>query len=159
MGAVKHALQTAVEDLKASAIRIARVSTIYPEGGERQLVQVLTGQEVPSGGFPTDVGMLVQNVGTVAAIADAVLDDMPLIQRVVTVNGEGVNHPRNFRVWIGTPISHLIRHCGGYHEGAARMVMGGPLMGIPLSGDDVPVTKACNCVLVLTEENVLPPQA
>jgi electron transport complex protein RnfC len=158
MGAVQEALQTAVEDLKASAVRIARVSTIYPEGGERQLVQVLTGKEVPSGGFPTDVGMLVQNVGTVAAIADAVLDDLPLIQRVVTVTGDGVNHPRNIRALIGTPISHLVRHCGGYNKGAARMIMGGPLMGIPLSGDDVPVVKACNCVLVLTEENIRPPQ-
>lgn len=159
MGAVKLALQTAVEDLKASAIRIVRVSTIYPEGGERQLVQVLTGQEVPSGGFPTDIGILVQNVGTVAAIADAVLDDMPLIQRIVTVTGEGINHPRNLRVLIGTPISHLIRHCGGYHEGATRMVMGGPLMGVPLAGDGLPVTKACNCVLVLTEDDIRPPQA
>ncbi len=158
MGAVKKALETAVEDLKASAARFARVSTIYPEGGERQLVQVLTGEEVPSGGFPTDVGILVQNVATVSAVADAVLDDMPLIQRVVTVNGEGVNHPRNLRVLIGTPVSHLIRHCGGYRQGAARLVMGGPLMGIPLASDNVPVTKACNCILALTEENIRPPQ-
>ena len=158
MGAVKKALETAFKDLKVSAARIARVSTIYPEGGERQLVQVLTGAEVPSGGFPTDVGMLVQNVATVAAVADAVLDDLPLIQRVVTITGEGINHPRNLRVLIGTPISHLVRHCSGYAEGAARMVMGGPLMGIPLQGDHLPVVKACNCILVLSEESIRPPQ-
>jgi electron transport complex protein RnfC len=158
MGAVQQALETAIEDLKASVVRLARVTTIYPEGGERQLVQVLTGKQVPSGGFPTDVGILVQNVGTVAAVADAVLDDMPLIQRVVTVSGEGVNHPRNLRVLLGTPMGHLIRHCGGYHKGAARMVMGGPLMGIPLQGDNLPVTKACNCILVLTEDDIKPPQ-
>ena len=116
-----------------------KVPAIYPEGGERQLIQVLTGAEVPSGGLPADLGLLVQNVGTTAAVADAVLEGRPLLERYVTVTGHGVSAPRNLLALIGTPVAHLVHACGGYSGGAARLIMGGPMMGFALRSDHVHV--------------------
>jgi len=149
MGAVRQALQAAVERSGAQDIAIVRVMTLYPEGGERQLIQVLTGLEVPSGGRPTDLGLLCQNVATAAAVARAVTEDRPLVERIVTVTGSGVRQPRNLLARIGTPIADLVACCGGYSADAARLVLGGPMMGYPLASDANPVIKAANCILVL----------
>jgi electron transport complex protein RnfC len=138
----------------ADDLDVVKVTTIYPEGGERQLIQVLTGLEVPAGGLPTDLGLICFNVATAAAIADRVETGRPLVERIVTVAGPGIVRPRNWLALIGTPIAHLVAHSGGYTPDAARLVLGGPMMGFALSSDDNPVTKAANCVLVLTDGDI-----
>jgi electron transport complex protein RnfC len=158
MGAVHQALEKAVKAAAAPDIEIVKVTTIYPEGGEKQLVQVLTGLEVPSGGRPTDLGLLCQNVATATAVARAVTEGKPLVERIVTVTGNGVRNPRNLLAPIGTPISNLIDQCGGYSHDVARLVLGGPMMGYPLASDSNPVIKAANCVLALSIEDIRPPQ-
>jgi electron transport complex protein RnfC len=158
MGAVNAALTAAVKRSGARDIDIVKVTTIYPEGGEKQLIKVLTGLEVPSGGRPTDLGLLCQNVATATAVARAVTEGKPLIERIVTVTGSGVRKPRNLLAQIGTPVSNLIDLCGGYSPDAARLILGGPMMGYSLASDANPVIKAANCILVLTAEDVRPPQ-
>jgi electron transport complex protein RnfC len=158
MGAVHQALGRAVAAAGAAEVDIVKVTTLYPEGGEKQLIQVLTGLEVPSGGRPTDLGLLCQNVATATAVARAVSEGKALVERIVTVTGNGVRRPRNLLAAIGTPISDLIEQCGGYAEGAARLVLGGPMMGYALASDANPVIKAANCILVLTENDIRPPQ-
>jgi len=159
MGAVNTALTEAVRNSGASGIDVVKVTTIYPEGGEKQLIKVLTGLEVPSGGRPTDLGLLCQNVATATAVARAVTEGKSLIERIVTVTGNGVRKPRNLLAQIGTPISNLVDQCGGYAPDAARLVLGGPMMGYALSSDSNPVIKAANCILVLTGDDIRPPQA
>lgn len=158
MGAVHQALQDAVDRSGAKDITIVKVTTIYPEGGEKQLIQVLTGLEVPSGGRPADLGLLCQNVATATAVARAVTEGKPLVERIVTVTGSGVRNPRNLLTAIGTPVSSLVDQCGGYAPGAARLILGGPMMGYPLASDNNPVTKAANCILVLNENDIRQPQ-
>ena len=159
MGAVRESLLAAVDRLGSERITVKRIQTIYPEGGERQLIQVLTGLEVPAGQLPQALGLLVQNVGTAAAAADAVETGRPLVDRIVTVTGNGVGNPRNFRALLGTPVADLVAAAGGYTEQAARLIVGGPMMGYSLSGDDEPVVKATNCLLVPSQADVAPPQA
>jgi electron transport complex protein RnfC len=158
MGAVNAALTEAAGNSGADGIDIVKVTTIYPEGGEKQLIQVLTGLEVPSGGRPTDLGLLCQNVATATAVARAVTEGKPLIERIVTVTGNGIRKPRNLLAQIGTPISNLVDQCGGYAPGAERLILGGPMMGYALSSDSNPVIKAANCILVLTGDDILPLQ-
>jgi len=124
------------------------IPTRYPSGGERQLIQLLTGREVPGGGLPADIGVVCQNVATAAAARDAVLTGRPLISRYVTVTGEGVAEPQVREVLLGTPVNQLIQQCGGYRDTARQLLMGGPMMGFPLAHDRVPVVKSCNCLLV-----------
>ena len=159
MGAVHRALKQSVERAGDDSIDIVRITTIYPEGGEKQLIQVLTGLEVPSGGKPSDLGLLCQNVATASAVAQAVVEGKPLIERIVTVTGNGVRQPRNLVARIGTPISDLVEQCGGYAKDVARLVLGGPMMGYALNSDSNPVIKAANCILALTEFDIQPPQA
>ena len=150
------ALRGALAAVGDDRIEIVRVPAVYPEGGERQLIQVLTGKEVPADGLPADIGFLCHNVGTAAAVARAVLRGEPLISRVVTVTGSGVVRPRNLEVRLGTPISDLIAACGGYTDDARHLIMGGAMMGFPLDGDALPVIKATNCLLVATAEDIQP---
>ena len=124
------------------------VPAVYPTGGERQLIQVLTGREVPSRGLPADIGVVCVNVGTAAAVSDALALGQPLISRIVTVTGRGVRQPRNFLARIGTPIADLIAQAGGYAQDAERLIQGGPMMGFALPSDALPITKAANCLLV-----------
>jgi len=158
MGVVNTALSAAVKRSGASDLDIVKVTTIYPEGGEKQLIQVLTGLEVPSGGRPTDLGILCQNVATATAVARAVTEGKPLIERIVTITGNGVRRPRNLMAQFGMPIANLVDQCGGYSEGAARLVLGGPMMGYALSSDKNPVIKAANCILVLNQDDIHPAQ-
>ncbi len=158
MGAVQKALTGSAEFAESENISVVKVPTIYPEGGERQLIQVLTGLEVPAGGRPSDLGMVCQNVATAAAVAEAITQGKPLIERYVTVTGNGISQPRNFRALFGTSISHLVELCGGYSDDVARLVVGGPMMGYPLDSDCAPVVKASNCVLALTHQDIAAPQ-
>ena len=158
MGAVQEALTRAAVRADCKNVSVIKVTTIYPEGGERQLIQVLTGLEVPLGGRPSDLGLVCQNVATAAAVADAVAEGKPLIDRYITVTGNGIAHPRNFQALLGTPYSHLVGHCGGYTQDVARLVVGGPMMGYPIASDSAPVVKASNCILALTQQDITAPQ-
>jgi electron transport complex protein RnfC len=129
---------------------VVKVPTKYPAGGEKQLIQVLTSREVPSDGLPVDIGCLMYNVGTCYAIADAVIEGKPLIERVVTITGEAVDAPQNVWARIGTPIKHLLAHAQYHSEKQSypRIIMGGPMMGFTLSSVQIPVVKITNCILV-----------
>jgi Na+-translocating ferredoxin:NAD+ oxidoreductase subunit C len=137
-------------------IRLQILPTFYPAGGERQLVKFITGHEVPSGKIPPDVGVLCHNVGTAAAIAQLITTGQPLIERLVTVTGSGVNQPQVLRARFGTPIASLINDCGGYVGQVERLVMGGPMMGIALDSDDTVVTAKTNCIIAATTKDLQP---
>jgi len=153
-----QALCKALGDEEADGIRIVQVPTIYPAGGEKQLIKVLTGQEVPSQGLPSDIGIVCQNVGTAASIYRAVVHGQPMVSRVVTVTGNGVRRPRNLEVLLGTPIRELIADCGGYSQDPQRLIMGGPMMGFALHTDEVPAVKGTNCILVADSDEVSEPR-
>jgi electron transport complex protein RnfC len=129
-------------------IRLAIVPDPYPAGGERQLIEYILEREVPTGGLPRDVGAFCQNVATAYAIGQFFTVGEPLISRVVTVTGQGIRHPQNIEARIGTPIHELVELAGGYTTDAHRLIMGGPMMGIALADDSLPITRATNCLLV-----------
>jgi electron transport complex protein RnfC len=136
--------------------RVCSVPTKYPAGGEKQLIQVLTNREVPAKGLPVDVGVIMHNVGTCFAIADAVFSGKPLISRVVTVTGEAVKKPGNVWALIGSPVAHLLAHCE-YNQTLQKqtnIIMGGPMMGFSMSNDLVPVVKTTNCILAPTDNEI-----
>jgi len=157
MSAAIEALRKTLGGDEAEGIHIVPIPSLYPAGGERQLIQVLTGREVPSQGLPADIGMVCQNVGTAHAAYRAVALGEPLVSRMVTVTGRGVHHPRNLEVLIGTPISELVAAAEGYTNEVYRLIMGGPMMGFALPSDGIPVVKATNCILAASEEDVAPP--
>ncbi len=138
----------------AAAIRIVPVKTKYPQGGERQLIRAVLNRTVPTGGIPPAIGVVVTNVATAAAIADAVVNGRPLTHRVVTVTGAGLAKPGNYYVAIGTPVQTLLDHCGGLAENAAKVVLGGPMMGVAVADLSTPLTKASGAITVLTREQV-----
>lgn len=142
----------ALRELDDERFVLKIVPTIYPSGGEDQTVQLVTGLEVPSGGLPTDIGCLVQNVGTAAAIWRWIRRGEPLISRITTVTGNGVARPMNVRARIGTPLADVIEFAGGYTEDPQHLIIGGPMTGKSVTTDRVPLVKATNCVLVLTQD-------
>jgi electron transport complex protein RnfC len=131
--------------------------TKYPSGGEKQLIQILTGVEVPSGGLPADIGILCQNVGTCVAIHDAVLQGKPLISRITTLTGEALARPGNVEALIGTPVGELLSFAGLDQGKLNRLIMGGPMMGFTLPSLDVPLIKTSNCLLASTAAELPPP--
>jgi Na+-translocating ferredoxin:NAD+ oxidoreductase subunit C len=141
----------------ASDVELVAVPTVYPAGGERQLIRVLTGLEVPRNGLPRDIGVVVQNVATAAAVWRAVAHGEALTSRIVTVTGRGVRAPANYQVAFGTSVAALVAEAGGYTEQAARLLIGGPLMGLALPDDGYPLVKGSNCVLVLGADDVRDP--
>lgn len=136
--------------------RVCTIPTKYPAGGEKQLIQVLTNREVPSGGLPMDVGVIMQNVGTCYAIADAIFTGKPLTQRVVTVTGKAVNIRRNYWTLIGTPVEHLlnINEYQAKRQKVPTVIMGGPMMGFTVATSQVPIVKTTNCILVPTNKEL-----
>ena len=145
-------MQDAVVD--SDGISVEKLKVKYPQGGEKQLIYAITKRKVPAGGLPMDVGCVVQNVGTAAAIYDAVALGKPLIERVVTITGKGVVKPANVLARMGDSFAGLIEYTGGYSEKAAKLIMGGPMMGISQFTDDVPVIKGASCLLVMEEDEV-----
>ncbi len=135
-------------------IEVESLEVKYPQGAEKQLIFAVTGREVPSGGLPMDVGVVVQNVGTAAAVADAIALGRPLIERTVTVSGPRVSEPKNLRARIGTPISHLVDTCGGLKGYPAKIIMGGPMMGSAQLSLEVPVVRGTSGVLVFGEGDI-----
>lgn len=154
--AARTALLHALAELGERSMRVVTVPTRYPTGGEKQLIKVLTGREVTSQGRPLDIGMLCHNVGTAVAVYRAVVLGEPLISRIVTVTGAGVAQPRNFAVPLGAPISALITGAGGYTLPSPQLLMGGPMMGLPLPDDSLPVIKTTNCILAMPTPAVEP---
>jgi electron transport complex protein RnfC len=138
-----------------SELTLAVVPAMYPRGGEKQLIQVVLGREVPPPpGLPLDVGVIVSNVGTARALASAVLTGMPLIERIVTVTGEGIQKPSNFRALIGTPVSDLVERAGGFKGTAGKVIMGGPMMGTSLKDLDSWIIKGTSGIVVLSTDQV-----
>ncbi|MCK5482016.1 MAG: electron transport complex subunit RsxC, partial [Gammaproteobacteria bacterium] len=157
MSGAEQALEAALGESNETGIRIICVPDIYPTGGERQLIKVLTNREVPSQGLPMDVGIICQNVGTAAAIYNSVTRNQPLLSRIVTVTGCGISSPGNVETLIGTPVSHLVKTCGGYTNNVERLLIGGPMMGHTVATDSIPVIKTTNCILAVTHEEMPPP--
>jgi len=147
MPEAKQALQQAINTY---LIQLITVPAIYPTGGEKQLIQVLTGTKIPAKSLPAEQGFICQNVGTAYAVYQAIIQGLPLTERIITVTGKGINQPQNIRTRIGTPIKHLIAQSGGYNKKVQRLIMGGSMMGIALSSDEIAVTKATNCILAMT---------
>jgi electron transport complex protein RnfC len=141
-----------MRELSGDGIEVISLRTKYPQGDERHLIKALLGREVPAGGLPFDVGVVVQNVGTAKAVRDAVCEGKPLVERVVTVTGD-VKEPQNLWVRIGTPFSKLLERCGRPMEGWMKLIAGGPMMGIAQSRN-VPVIKGTNCILVFSGEKL-----
>ncbi len=132
-----------------SPVIVQGLKVKYPQGGEKQLVQALLKREVPSGGLPIDIGVVVFNVGTAYAVYEAVMKNRPLVDRIVTVTGKSLQNPSNFQVRIGTPVSYLIEKAGGLPEDTAKVINGGPMMGKALSSLEVPVVKGSSGILVM----------
>ncbi|EKN4030039.1 electron transport complex subunit RsxC [Yersinia enterocolitica] len=143
--ALQHALRG------QDKIQLRVIPTKYPSGGAKQLTKILTGKEVPFGKHSSSIGVLMQNVGTVVAIKRAVIDDEPLIERVVTLTGDALSKPGNFWARIGTPVLHLLKLAGFTPQNQPMVIMGGPLMGLTLPSLDVPIVKISNCILAPTE--------
>lgn len=160
---IRHAVQAkqcviAVEDDMPAAYReleklidddieLVSVPTRYPAGGEKQLIKIITGREVPSGGLPIHAGIVMQNVATAAAVYRAVTRGEPVVSRYVTITGN-VKTPRNLQVLLGTPAIDCLRACGFEPEGKQRIILGGPMMGMHVQSPDMPVVKTTNCLLV-----------
>jgi electron transport complex protein RnfC len=124
----------------------------YPQGAEKMLIKAITGKNVPAGGLPMDVGVIVHNIGTTLAIAEAFMDRKPLIQRVITVSGDGINEPNNVMVRIGTPFQSVIDFCGGLNKNTSRIYMGGPMMGFVQYDLSVPVIKATSGIICVQND-------
>ncbi len=137
---------------KYPSVEIAVLPTRYPQGGEKQLVQAVTEKQIPAGKLPSNVGCVVYNVSTIAAVYRAVRLGMPLIDRIVTVTGEGVKNPQNLIVRIGTPFSDVIDAAGGLTDGIDRVINGGPMMGTAQGDLTAPVVKATNSILCLLKD-------
>ncbi len=149
----------AVESIKKALqgkedIEVVILATKYPQGGEKQLIKAITGREVPSGGLPMDVGVIVNNAGTCAAIANVLKTGLPLIERITTVTGSGIKEPKNLLIRIGTPLIDIIEQCGGFKGTPGKVLMGGPMMGLAQSQLDAPAIKGTSGLLVLEKADV-----
>ncbi len=154
-----EALQQAIGKLESNphSIQVVSIPTKYPSGGEKQLIQILTGQEVPNGGLPADIGVLLQNVGTTHAIYNAICKGEPLISRITTVTGDACQQPRNYRVLFGTPVKDLLAQANADLKKISRLVMGGPMMGITLQDTNTPVVKTTNCLIAASKHELPDP--
>lgn len=151
--------QALLEVTRHEGIQIITVPAIYPTGGEKQLIEVLTGVKIPARSLPAEHGFVCQNVGTAYAVYQAICLGIALTERIITITGKGVKQAKNIQVKIGSPIKYLIAHCGGYSSTVQRLIMGGSMMGIALSTDDIAVTKATNCLLAMTTSDLSSSQA
>ncbi len=142
------------EKEKEVSIKVIKVKTKYPQGSEKHLIKAVTGRAVPPGKLPMDVGVVVDNIDTCAAIARTFMFGTPLMRRIVTVSGDCIQNPSNFRVRIGTNMEEVIEKSGGFKKTAAKVVMGGPMMGLALSSTNVPVVKGCSGILAFSEDMI-----
>jgi electron transport complex protein RnfC len=140
---------------KDSGIKTAVLKTKYPQGAEKQLIKAILNREVPGGGLPLDVGVVVNNAGTAFAVAQAIKEGLPLIKRLVTVCGGAVVQPGNLEVRLGTTFADVIRQCGGFKDTLEKVIMGGPMMGIAQYTLEVPVIKGTSGILLLSKEELI----
>ncbi|MFH1852189.1 MAG: electron transport complex subunit RsxC [Candidatus Neomarinimicrobiota bacterium] len=147
----------AIETMRAAVIKggydykVVSLPVKYPQGAEKMLIQSVLNRQVPTGGLPMDVGTVVNNIGTAIAVADAVLEGKALVERVVTVTGDGLNEPKNVLARIGTPFRDIINYCGGLKSAAAQVFMGGPMMGMSQFNLNVPAVKATSGIVCTAE--------
>lgn len=149
-----EAIRNSIAEKDLSDLTPAVLKTKYPQGGEKQLINAITGREVPSGGLPMDCGCVVQNVATTFAVWDAVCNGVPLYQRVVTVTGATVAEPRNLLIRVGTPFRYVLEHCKTDMSRTEKVIVGGPMMGVAQADLDAPVLKATSGLLV--RDDVMP---
>jgi electron transport complex protein RnfC len=155
-----EAMKQALQSQALTNTEVVSIPTLYPSGGEKQLIQILTGKQIPTGRLAFDIGFFCQNVGTCAAITQALEINQPLMSRTVTLSGDGVRRPGNWIVRFGTPIKHLVGLAGGYaqdglnkgNNAQQHLVMGGPMMGFSLASDEIPIVKASNNILVMQRQ-------
>lgn len=143
-------LQKRIKQQQYQQIVVVPLRVKYPQGAEKMLIKSLFGVEVPAGQLPRDVGVTVNNVGTIVAIADYFDTGMPLIERIVTVSGPGVEQPANLIIPLGTQVREVLRFCGGLKETTREVIMGGPMMGKPIASLDVPILKGSSGILAFT---------
>lgn len=149
-----RAIRSLRQAAEGTDIEICALRPKYPQGGEKQLIAAMLRREIPNGKLPLDVGVVVLNVGTAAALARAVVRGRPLTHRVVTVSGGGIRRPANLLAPIGASYRQLVEHCGGLRDNAVRIVAGGPMMGFTLGTLDAPITKGTSGITVLSEREV-----
>ena len=135
-------------------INVVPVLAKYPQGSEKQMINAITGRQVPSGGLPSDVGVVVLNIDTVWAIADVINKGLPLIYRIVTLSGGAVKQPKNYLVRLGTPVKDIIETAGGFSQEPAKIILGGPMMGNAVYSTDVPIIKGTGAIIALTEKEI-----
>lgn len=135
-------------------INVVPVKAKYPQGSEKQMINALTGRQVPSGGLPSDIGVVVLNIDTVWAMADVINKGLPLIYRIVTLSGGAVSQPKNYMVRLGTPVQEVIDAAGGFSEEPSKILLGGPMMGTAIYDTSVPVIKGTGAIIALTENEI-----
>lgn len=153
------AIQVMLDAVKDEpGIKVAALETKYPQGAEKQLIYSVTKKEVPSGGLPMDVGVIVNNVATAAAVANTIKTGMPLIERITTVAGKGIANPQNLLVKVGVSVKEVIEQCGGYAVEPKKLIMGGPMMGLAQYTDEISITKGSSGVIVFDEAEARMPE-
>ena len=145
------AMNRVIAEKKAPVV-VESLHCRYPQGGEKQLCQAITGKQVPPGGLPSNIGCAVFNINTTCAIFKAITTGMPVVKKVVTVSGSGVVEPKNVECPIGTPVSLLFDFCGGLKDGTYKLIAGGPMMGMAQYTADIPVAKGTGCMLAFCEK-------
>jgi len=153
-----EAIRLLTEQTAGTGITVASLHTHYPQGAEKMLIWAVTGREVPSGKLPMDVGCVVQNVGTLAAIAQAVTRNVPLIERVVTISGSPVVSPQNVRARIGTSFDHALAFCGGFSAEPGKVLMGGPMMGIAQISTSATIIKSTSGIVAFARKDAQMPK-
>ncbi|PKL16168.1 MAG: electron transport complex subunit RsxC [Spirochaetae bacterium HGW-Spirochaetae-5] len=148
------AIALMLEKCKGTPIEVVELETRYPQGAEKMMILAITGKEVPSGKLPMDVGCVVQNVGSLKAVADAVEKNIPLIERIVTVAGKTVKDPKNVMAKLGTPFSELFKYCGGFTGKNGKLIMGGPMMGQAQVNIEAVIVKATSGIVTISEKDV-----
>ena len=136
-------------------VRVLPLKSRYPQGAEKVLVQACTGRKVPEGKLPADVGCLVMNIGSVSFLASYLRTGMPLTQKRVTIDGSAIAHPQNVIVPVGTPIKDVVAFCGGYKAEPKKLLMGGPMMGVAITSDELPILKQNNAILAFAAQDAL----
>ncbi len=148
------AIEKLTAECQPHGIEVQALEVKYPQGAEKQLIDAITGRQVPSGGLPMDCGVVVQNVGTAAAISDAIRLGRPLVERIATVTGPAVKEPKNLKIAIGTPLTHMVEFCGGLNCEPGKIIMGGPMMGQTQISLDAPAVRGTSGVLIFGADQI-----
>ncbi len=148
------AIEQLSRECAAHNIQVQPLKVQYPQGAEKQLIDACTGRQVPSGGLPMDCGVVVQNVGTCAAISDAIRLGRPLVERIATITGPGIKEPKNLLIAIGTPLTHLVEFCGGLNGEPTKIIMGGPMMGQTQLSLEAPAIRGTSGLLIFRAEDI-----